>query len=109
MQREMQFGCQNGSFSCNFFHYSEALEFQQGWNFMERKSLLYNEIGEAKERVERENYAAMNDEILLKYHTTLNCDLMLIGTPITQVSSVHHPDQPITQASSEPRSGHYPV
>ena len=104
MQREMQFGCQNGSFSCNFFHYSEALEFQQGWNFMERKSLLYNEIGEAKERVERENYAAMNDEILLKYHTTLNCDLMLIGTPITQVSSVHHPDQPITQASSEPRS-----
>ena len=81
----MAFGCQNGSFSCNFFQSSEAIEFQQSWNFMHGKSYLYGEMEEGKERVLTENYAALNDEILLKYHTTLNCDLMLIGTPITQV------------------------
>ena len=52
---------------------------------MHGKSYLYGEMEEGKERVLTENYAALNDEILLKYHTTLNCDLMLIGTPITQV------------------------
>ena len=46
MQREMLFGCQNGSFSCDFFKSSETIEFQQSWNFMERRVLTYNDITE---------------------------------------------------------------
>ena len=62
------------------------VEFTQSWKFMENMGLLYgNDIEEAVDRTKTENYAALNDEILLKYHTTLDCDLMLIGSPITQV------------------------
>ena len=55
---------------------------------MDRKGYLYGVMEEGIERVLTENYAALNDEILLKYHTTKDCDLMLIGTPITQVGAL---------------------